>query len=972
MPAVSGNLKTNKLTLQGHGVMGNDLVMDVQGDTFVMSMSNVALMTVAPESAADLNSGEVADTIITLEKDVRINGTLTADTTVLENIVLGSHFNSNALLPILAPLGTIVAQNTAAVAAANTTTYMPFLASDRTAVPTIQGQNGSVDGNRFTSSDLFANNASALKVFKNIVYPNGATNVGTTVNNICDENYLYVFSSTGTNTSDDVNQNPVIGILPGFELHKFDKYTGEWIMTKSAATIFNDPKVVNRFPPCLVGDYLYLNDCTQKFRVAKINKNTFEVVWVKENPFPDTLKPIRTGAGFGIYLTTIFPVVKNGKVHLYNGYAMTGQYSPFGFGGDFSSPIDGWLYNYPGVQSSSGGIFCLRDEGTSATSLWDFKSCPTQLQAGQTVPAAAIPPAGYQIVGYPLIVQTATAASNTNIPINDEDSTNSNINGVKAYVINSSTAGVHSFICFDYSCNSSNFLTALSAPGKSNNYLYYGLGDKPFTLRAGDVLYNSNYYLTSDDGVSRVNARDLFRGQVIKKKLYAGCNLNKYDAYALNFYGASMYGKCSYDVDCNVLYVPFANFHRMPLGDLLARKIGSSNDFVGGSNYGDYLKNYYTATGTYVDGGASNYDTIVKPFEDALLNVDMSTVALNSNMSPRWRRGCGGCLVALDPLTGGFKWKYGNIASDGFSWIGSSFPHLYQYYDGLNNDIVAGPHITQRTATTPRYLMYPEKVGYVTQLLADNNFTSSGATSSPNDVMMNNGVDSMNVSAPRYRTIVCPWAGNGIMLLGHTATDTHYIVPVNANIKYNGYTNPERGYAQPMEILPLNSNIGFLVPNSIVQLNDLSGIGSKFTTGRKSTFYQFTDYTLITTGATLVSGINIATGKIEWCAVNEVNDGQPRLIYPATPGGGGNHQISSVNDLAIFGSYSGYLHFYNTKTGELMHYMKFKENVESPCLIADNVIYVVGGNHKLLHNRNADFSYNAPSRYIRMITLDGK
>lgn len=56
MSSVSGNLKANKLTLQGHGVLAhNDVVMQVDSDTFTLGMGSNVLFTVAPEGVTELD-----------------------------------------------------------------------------------------------------------------------------------------------------------------------------------------------------------------------------------------------------------------------------------------------------------------------------------------------------------------------------------------------------------------------------------------------------------------------------------------------------------------------------------------------------------------------------------------------------------------------------------------------------------------------------------------------------------------------------------------------------------------------------------------------------------------------------------------------------------------------------------------------------------------------------------------------------
>lgn len=91
MPMVQGSLKTNKLTLQGHGEIGTDVTMDVNDDQFQMKMGNQVLMTVDTDDSVEIE-GNVEDhatsnnSHLTFAKDskfqgnVEVEGILTANT----------------------------------------------------------------------------------------------------------------------------------------------------------------------------------------------------------------------------------------------------------------------------------------------------------------------------------------------------------------------------------------------------------------------------------------------------------------------------------------------------------------------------------------------------------------------------------------------------------------------------------------------------------------------------------------------------------------------------------------------------------------------------------------------------------------------------------------------------------------------------------------------------------------------------
>ena len=76
MPSVSGNLKSDKLTIQGHGTLAADVVMSVESDTFLMKMGGDVLMAVSPEGAADINDGGSGASTLTLNRNTVIAGDL--------------------------------------------------------------------------------------------------------------------------------------------------------------------------------------------------------------------------------------------------------------------------------------------------------------------------------------------------------------------------------------------------------------------------------------------------------------------------------------------------------------------------------------------------------------------------------------------------------------------------------------------------------------------------------------------------------------------------------------------------------------------------------------------------------------------------------------------------------------------------------------------------------------------------------
>ena len=83
MPNVTGNLSTNKLTLQAHGpVDTGNLVMEVADSAFTMSMGSNVLMTVAPDGV-DVVNGSYTESLLTLNRSTEIAGNLTVDSNVV-------------------------------------------------------------------------------------------------------------------------------------------------------------------------------------------------------------------------------------------------------------------------------------------------------------------------------------------------------------------------------------------------------------------------------------------------------------------------------------------------------------------------------------------------------------------------------------------------------------------------------------------------------------------------------------------------------------------------------------------------------------------------------------------------------------------------------------------------------------------------------------------------------------------------
>lgn len=120
MPTAYGNLKTNKITLQGHGITGDDLNMIVKDDAFTMSMGSNLLMTVSPDGVdAITGSSTYTDSVLAINRSTEIQGSLT----VASNIV-GKTATATLGDASLSLANTAFVAATAAAAASNLNTVV--------------------------------------------------------------------------------------------------------------------------------------------------------------------------------------------------------------------------------------------------------------------------------------------------------------------------------------------------------------------------------------------------------------------------------------------------------------------------------------------------------------------------------------------------------------------------------------------------------------------------------------------------------------------------------------------------------------------------------------------------------------------------------------------------------------------------------------------------------------------------------
>lgn len=83
-----GNLRANKIILKSDTATRNDVVMDVLGDTFSISMNNLPLMTVVPDWVVPANTSTITHTPATFHNNVVVNS----------NLVVGGSVHTDKLI----------------------------------------------------------------------------------------------------------------------------------------------------------------------------------------------------------------------------------------------------------------------------------------------------------------------------------------------------------------------------------------------------------------------------------------------------------------------------------------------------------------------------------------------------------------------------------------------------------------------------------------------------------------------------------------------------------------------------------------------------------------------------------------------------------------------------------------------------------------------------------------------------------
>jgi len=226
-------------------------------------------------------------------------------------------------------------------------------------------------------------------------------------------------------------------------------------------------------------------------------------------------------------------------------------------------------------------------------------------------------------------------------------------------------------------------------------------------------------------------------------------SLSAGEAWALNYYGGSVYGTPCYDPDSAVLYVPTGNGYSFPYSDqvaaIAANHPGSNMrlDAVF-ENYSTTLMNAHT---TYLAGDTIRAFEIARQATSFWKDVEMRRKAIRGTRSPRYQRFFHDSIVALDAHNGRLQWGYPVLGHDqrdnSFDAQPRGLLSIYQEL-GTNNDLV-GASITESDGS--KFLLAHSKmaVGIYNLSSSDFGFVPSRADDPNGDA----GILSMRVAEVR-------------------------------------------------------------------------------------------------------------------------------------------------------------------------------------------------------------------------------
>jgi len=95
--SVYGTISANKVSIQGHGVLGSNVTMFVQNDQFRMNLGNQTLLSVTTDDMANMNDSTVTDSKITFTKPVEFTNPVKFSSPISNSVTITNSLTTNSL-----------------------------------------------------------------------------------------------------------------------------------------------------------------------------------------------------------------------------------------------------------------------------------------------------------------------------------------------------------------------------------------------------------------------------------------------------------------------------------------------------------------------------------------------------------------------------------------------------------------------------------------------------------------------------------------------------------------------------------------------------------------------------------------------------------------------------------------------------------------------------------------------------------
>ena len=779
--------------------------------------------------------------------------------------------------------------------------------------------------NYHTTPRLTGSTIKSLGVFSQTDIGSSDTN---TYPGVCDDKYYYDLAinnvnDVGITLSETVSNN---------YLCKLDRFTGELLVKKSVSEFLTGENIKVRGPLSLHNGHIYLTNYGGP-EYSKINCDDLSLVYNKKEVDPGLIDGVIIEQAKIGYANNLVTMVE-GKTRI---YVATSNYSMYTSTITPALKFSRWNSLYDNAEI--GTVICY-EEGADGLSpgkpLWEFKTGPRKLVAGEVVPATLYPPGKDTIrMWYPIVADLS-----------------SNLYNADGFHIDSTIANTHKLMLHDIIDGK-----LVERKDGSGVILF-----ADFVLSNGDIISDETV-LTAVDGVTTMTGVALLGSkQPLKRTLDKSVNpsyvIDKYDAMNLNHYGPGLWCPLKIEPTTGDLFFGVGNGQVAPLEDILTIQEDEETDTLYPLLTSMLKRQKELLNGTITDKEFAAAEVVYK-------NAVIGQVAVEAKLSERSRRSLNCALVCIDAKTGTYKWHHAPLAMDAYQW-GQIRNNTTTYYKqdirGMNADNSIGAHfVTLANGTVRAFTSAKDGLAMAYDL--------SSSYTAP--VVSAGGFDEGLIST--YAPIVNDGpviAGLGGTLGGHvwngcTSSDGKYFMIHNVN-------HPS-GVEDEIDVLSANPPVPFHWPN-VWDWGKERGYGFVTKTLSNPEDGSHSDipgseYKFIPGGNSFTCLIDTETFKLVKTVVQPFD--LTKIQKPLSLAGyglvGGLDNMSPrslSNNITVVGSTSGALNFIDENRGKIIKSMQLESATTSNVLAADNILYHFGGSMK----GGASHS----GKYFTILTMNGK